>query len=211
MRLDNAMILLLLGTLLGLQTQGEDLTTSAAREKERRARLKANSGPAKSYGNGDLGTTGELANDPSIPPAAGSLPQVLGDPGSPMGARTGAEPASTRAGGGTESSWRARAEAARKELAAAEAALRQAESAPRASTVPLGDYKVPCTPGRLLMPDGSLGPVTNSCTGGIVRERTEAAQSQIVAAQRRVELARQALANLEEEARRAGIPAGWVR
>lgn len=89
--------------------------------------------------------------------------------------------------------------------------MRQAESTPRAPTVPLGDYKVPCTPGRLLMPDGSLGPVTNNCRGGIVKERTEAAQSRIAAAQRRVESARQALANLEEEARRAGIPGGWIR
>jgi hypothetical protein len=63
------------------------------------------------------------------------------------------------------------------------------------------------------MPDGSLGPVIKEpcSTTGLGHQRGVAGLSRLEAARRAVERARQALVDLEDEARGAGAPPGWIR
>lgn len=204
MQLARRVVLILLAVAFAQVVHAQGLAGAAQKEKERRAKLKA-ADPAKSYGQDDLGRAGApLANDPSIPPAAGQQ--------SPAHDTMGSSGPSGSTGAGSESYWRSRSRQLRSAVEAAEAAVKLAESMPGATgPTPLGDYKVPCQPGRLVMPDGSLGPMTNNCSGGIARDQSRAAQSRLEAARQALERARQALANFEEQARRAGALPGWLR
>jgi hypothetical protein len=196
---------LLLGMTLPPAIYADDLAAAAAREKQRRSKMKA-SAPAKTYSDADLGKAGALANDPSIPPAAGAEAPTSGDVArAPEGTRI-TPPTSERG----ESYWRTRARQLHAAVAAAEARVQSAE---RSATgpVPQGDYKVPCEAGRVLRPDGSLGPVLNPCTGGLAHDRAVAGESALAAARQALEQAQQALTRFEEEARKAGALPGWLR
>jgi hypothetical protein len=206
MRLAGTVVLVVLGMASATQVPGQSLAETAKREKQRRAQRKEKKEPARSFTDADLGRSGTVANNPSDPPAVDQRTSRAAS------RRPSAQAPSTSQNRG-ESYWRSRATQARARVAAAEKKLEEAERAPGAGgPLPLGDYKVNCKPGRLLLSDGTLGPVTNNCKAaqalGDARRRSHA---RVEAARRELEQARKALAALKEQARRAGALPGWLR
>ncbi len=210
MRLACLGIVVLISALSAPSLAGDDVAAAAARERERRAKAKA-AGATKSYGNDELGTLGELANDPSIPPAAGKAPPPRTSGGPVAGGLPSIRPVSGAAQ--NEAQWRSRAQQLRSAVTTAEANLKKAEAeAVAAGPLPLGDYEVKCRKVRYRMPDGSLSAPVDPCAHtGAAYNRSVGAKTRVEAAQQALDKARQALANLEEEARRAGAQPGWIR
>jgi hypothetical protein len=187
-----------------LSAQG--MAAAAAKEKERRGKQKATT-PVKNYETEQLGSVGTLANDTSVPPAeattAATRPDAVTEP------RAGSFDGGERG----ESYWRSRAQQMRAAVAAAEKKLKAAEGAAvQAGPLQPGDYKVPCQKGRVFEPGHTLGEEMNPCAStGVSHEVAVAAKTRVESARQALSEARQALANFEEEARRAGALPGWIR
>jgi len=189
----------------------QDLGSAARREQERRQREKpSGSAGAATYTEADL-NKGKLP--PCVPPTPTPPPRVVAPPGwtfatptpsatppcatpAPVTAPAAGGPPTTEApdARGTEDYWRSRASRARAAITDAEANVRQLETRVaglRNDMSPVGTND----PNRLQTREAELG-----------RAITE-----LEAAQRSVTAAQQALADLEEEARRKGVPPGWLR
>jgi hypothetical protein len=188
---------------LGAQSLGE----MAQKEKQKReaATRAGEAGPAeqkprdkKVYTTSDLESyaatreaeapegEGESAKEPSETAATSGGPSTPSRPGgrSPMGI---ADDSAERAV--QEQTWRGRAAAARAAIVAAEAALKEAEAQ-----------------------RGRLGPGPPPYQSHQAWARSaNAADARLAGAQKALEAAKKNLEQLEEDARRAGIPAGWVR
>lgn len=154
----------------------------AALARKEKARRAALTKPAKVYTETDRGE-GAPAKPSSPDPAASATP-----------ARTVAVPESTA---GLEASWRTRAQRVREALAAAEKALAQMEKEfvtfrSDLTQVSAAEAQDPL---RLQKRDQKIAEMNK----------------QIEAQKAAVSEARKAIVNFEDEARRAGVPAGWLR
>lgn len=182
----------------GAAAEGQSLADVARQEAERR---KAIAAPGKVYTNDSLRTEPQSsapaataapapgsAETPATPPAAGApAPPDGAAPGATTPAAPGAEPAPQ-----TEADWRKRAATARDTLA------------------------------RLQTFSEALQSRINALTADFVN-RDDPAQREVVAADRQKSLAelervkqeiaqqQKAIVALQDEARKAGVPAGWVR
>ena len=184
---------------------GETMAEAARKAKEAREKNAKAGVKTKSYTQEDVKDAPPLANDPSKPTAGtGSTSRYAprspragsGSSGSPLTASelAGAAPTgagstgSSSPGAGSESAWRARMAQAKKRI---EDARKEYEY--------WNSYTL--VPGEILV-DEKDRPVIRSI---------EELQGKTATAKRWLEAAEKALANLEEEARKAGVPPGWLR
>ena len=184
--------------LCGAAAEGQSLADVARQEAERRKTIAA---PGKLYTNESLRSEPPPsvppavapdaglapADTPAAPPAADAAPGTTPDAAAPDATTPGAQPVPQ-----TEAEWRKRAATARDTLA------------------------------RLQTFSEALQSRINALTADFVN-RDDPAQRQLVAADREKALAeldrvkqeiaqqQKAIVDLQEEARRAGVPAGWVR
>jgi hypothetical protein len=173
--------------LLALPLFGGDQSMGEAARKARELRAKnAKEGvKAKSYTQDDVKKAPPLANDPKAPPAHSGPPPSPAPPGSAGGIPASATPT---AGGQSEASWRQRVAEARRRI----------EDARKEHEYWSGYTMVP---GEILVDEKDRPVITT----------IEQLQGKTAEAKRAVEAAEKALANLEEEARRSGVPPGWLR
>jgi exonuclease VII small subunit len=133
----------------------------------------------------------EGTEEPSTP----SAPQEAGCEGSGCG--DAAAPASGTTN--SEEFWRQRAAALREAVTAAEARLKQAEE--KVAALRLGQSQpLPSDALRQLPPNPLLAPPDAEA----LAQELEKAKADLAQAQ-------QALQGLDEEARKAGVPPGWIR
>lgn len=164
---------------------GQSLADVARKEKERRQRNEESGVKPLVVTDEELKTgKGELANDPDAP---GMYEPAAERPVRGSRART-AEPAGSR-GDADEGSWRGRKASA---VARLEAARQKHDTFSQMWLAPAGEYYVDRKTGRRIESVGEL------------QKLTAGAKAELDAAQK-------ALDDLEEEARRAGIPPGWLR
>ncbi|HSB60303.1 MAG TPA: hypothetical protein VLI67_01195 [Vicinamibacteria bacterium] len=168
--------------------RAQSLGEAAARERRKREKEKAAreaKPPAPVFTNEDL----EGERDPSDQ-AAGS-----GGETAEAASDAGRESTGAAQGGGPEAYWRQRADGAREAIAQAERAVAEAEA--RADRL-----------GRDGDPLSGLLDPNRLQTLEAERARARAA---VEAARKSLAAARQALEDLEEEARRQSVPPGWLR
>lgn len=171
-----------LGLLLAGQAEAQtDMGAAAARERERRKAQATQ--PAPAYTNDDLGT--RKPGGAPQPGARQSAPQPAATP-APAAGDDSAERRAQEAG------WRARAQRARQQVN---------ETAARVTAL---EDQIQKNLGRSL---------ASTDTNEIIRLRAqkEGLEKQLAAAREANSAAVQQLADLEEEARRAGVPPGWLR
>ncbi len=193
-----------------LRADAQGLGDAAAREKQRREQEQKKRGASgKVFTNDDLATTeGQTANPPSAAAGAPRASQPAADRDRKVvnrdeknverdhvrsaPARGDADASGGAAGGRSEGEWRDEAAQLRKSVSSAETESREFEQ-------------------RVKRIFGELQLSTD--TNQILRLRAEQqrAGEELESAQQRLAGARQALAAFEERARRAGVPAGWIR
>jgi len=206
----------------GAQTLGE----AAAREKERRAKQSSDK-PAKVYGDEELakakgssytqldGPTPTASATPS-PGATASSPAVAAAVAGPASG-TGSVAASSASGFSTrdESSWRSRAKAARARVTSLEAEVKELDAKATGSAFGSGVTETCYQPQRVSSKEQEQAvqdcmkrrqnqPLRENAERGQVMDRLARAREALAQAKR-------AVTDLEEEARKAGVPAGWVR
>lgn len=169
-----------------LQAQESDVVAASEKEKERRKKA---SGKATTYTDRDL---------PG--PASSESPS----PDANVSPRPSPTPGETRSGVRSESHWRNRAQGLRDAITAAEARVKRAEedygAARRPGSQPL--------PSDVVTPEGGLAQLPTDPAFNPEADRLQKALEDARAA---LALAKKALDDIEEEARKAGVPAGWLR
>lgn len=184
--------------------QAQGLGDAARREKERRAKVAAKQEKAKTFTNEDIeGRSGssDTPSDAPEPGAEGALP-VIGVLGVP--AERGGET------GRGESYWRQRFQSARSRVADAERQVASAERTVGGSSP--GPLPPRCPPRPQGQPEYGVAFVPPP--SGMTCEEVDLAwesRAGLAAAQRQLEGATKALADLEEDARRQGALPGWTR
>jgi hypothetical protein len=181
--------------LCGSAARAESLGQTAARERARRARQ---AGQAKAYTDGDLDRTRVQGGSPGAMTLAPGNTAASPAPGQPVSASSQPAGSQSRSTADAEherrrqeeARWRQRAADLRRELAAAQAEAARLESETNGAVA------------------SSLGLCTPS---PYHRERAARLADQLAAARRQVAALQQALVDLEEEARRARVPPGWLR
>jgi len=176
----------LVALLVAAPAAAQSLAEAAKREKQRREKVEKSAQPAaKSYTDTDLKAPRGATATEGAPPTQGTSASGSSQSSGEQGEDTGAE-----------EQWRSRAAEHRKRVSDAEQRIQELKVALERARV---DRE---PPGANVMDP--------------FREQTRQAeigrlQSQISIAESRLQRARQELAEFEEEARRAGIPPGWVR
>jgi DNA repair exonuclease SbcCD ATPase subunit len=172
---------------------GQTLGEAAAREQERRAREGAKASPRPAFTQEDLEAARIAREGPPKPsPSPGAKGSASPKPSPRPTARPSEPPFVPTAS--REPYWRGRAASARAAITSAEARIKDLEqrlSALRNDLSPTGVQD----PNRLQTQQAEMQKVTEELT----------------AAQRELDRARQALSDLEEEARREGALPGWLR
>jgi hypothetical protein len=173
-----------------VQAQESDLVTASEKEKERRKKSKGTT--TTTYTDKDLpAPTGTEA------PKAGTNANASPSPSPPAAGETRAAPKD-------ETYWRNRTKSLREAIAAAEARVQKAEE----------DYAASRRPGSQPLPTDVVGP-----EGGLAQLPADPAfnpaalklQKELDDAKAALAAAQKALEDFEEEARKAGVPAGWLR
>lgn len=176
---------------VALPIPAQSLTEAAQKEKERRQKIRESGAPpAAVVSHTELAAgKGTLANDPNLPPAV--PPPVAGAASPPTGS---APPggAANRPGPTQEHSWRSRASAARAriEIAAGELAAARKEQEPL--------VVIHRQPGSSVAYD-------------MTAAAKQAREQKIKRAEQALAAAERALSDLEDQARRANVPPGWLR
>jgi hypothetical protein len=163
----------------------QSLADAARKARERREKNAKEGVKTKVYTQDDVKKAPPLANDPNKPPAS-SGPRATPAPSAASSAES-ASPGAT-VGGQSETAWRGRVAEAHRRI---EAAQKEYEFWSGYTMIP-GDILV----------DEKDRPVITT---------VEQLQGKTVAARKAWDAAQKALANLEEEARKAGVPPGWLR
>jgi hypothetical protein len=174
---------------LPMTAAGQSMGEAARKAKESRAKNARSGVKARSYTQDDVKKAPPLANDPSQQ-AVSSGPSTPSEPPSPEPppSESGASSSGPTVAGRNEVAWRERIVEARNRIEAA----RKDYEYWSGYTMVAGDIFV----------DEQDRPVITSI---------EQLQGKTAAAKKAVEAAERALVNLEEEARRAGVPPGWLR
>jgi len=176
--------------LLPWPASAEGLGDASRKEKERRTK---STGPARSYSNASLPDRPAEAAEPEAS-AQVSTPPASGDAPAPVTATAGE--ASPSASAASEASWRARGAAARQRVEAAERSVADLEK--KGASQGLAVTMVPC-----VRPAGFQGP-DKPCFSASASDPLGAARAEL-------DTARKARDALEDSARRAGVPPGWLR
>jgi hypothetical protein len=197
--------------LAGAWASAQSLAELAQKEKERRAakarEAKPGEGAPRVITQEDLDQakaergSGEGTASSSAPPAveaAEAEPARTSGGRSPMGM-----PDDSAERARLEKSWRRRAEGARTAVVTAEREVDRAQTDRNA----LGTG--PQVSGRNPLPGGPR--ILGGENPAEWTKKANAADARLNAAKARLEAAKQSLESFEEEARRAGIPPGWVR
>jgi hypothetical protein len=168
-----------------------DLGAAAAKERERRKALAAGASPSPSFSNDDLASEKQAAKEAAKEGGKpGEKPKPKPQPApTPLPTATSDDSAARRA---QEMGWRTRAQRARQVVA---------ESAARVAAL---EKQIERVGGETL---------ASTDTNQILRLRAqrEALENQLKDAREASRIAVEQLANVEEEARRAGVPPGWIR
>ena len=166
-----------------------DLGAAAAKERERRKALAASPSPA--FTNDDLASEKQAAKEAAKEGGKpGEKPKPKPQPApTPLPTATSDDSAQRRA---QEAGWRARAQRARQVVD---------QTAARVTTL---EQQVARVAGETM---------ASTDTNQILRLRAqrEALENQLKDAREASRIAVEQLANVEEEARRAGVPPGWIR
>jgi hypothetical protein len=173
-------------SVLPLTAGGQSMGEAARKAKELRAKNARSGVKAKSYTQDDVKNAPPLANDPDQPAASPGPPSSPEIPSS--SAAEAPSPDGPTVAGRNEAAWRGRIVEARQRIEAA----RKDHEYWSGYTMVVGDIFV----------DEQDRPVITSI---------EQLQAKTAAAKKAVEAAEKALVNLEEEARKAGVPPGWLR
>lgn len=190
--MSRCLLIALILPLLESTALGQSLGEAAAREKDKRAKRGATA--TRSYTGDDLKTAPKPGSETDSA-SAGTAPILMSGDGTEEGSST-----SEDAEGGASSSdsderaWRQRMKEHRDAIAAAEQAIRASEE----------------RLARLMSDRDPVGLMDPNRLQTIESQKNEAMQA-LESAQRDLAGARQALQNLEEEARRNNIPPGWLR
>jgi hypothetical protein len=179
--------------------RAESLGDVAKREEERRKKIEASGkGASQVIKETELWQTkGKLANEGgSAPAAAADSPSVsstssLASRKSDT-SRSNSSPAGSNSGSSDEQAWRQRAASARQELAAAQSAYDQAMK-------------------EQLGPGAWLDHQDDDANQRALMAAMQELKAKQDAAKQRLDKAKAALDNLEEDARRAGALPGWIR
>jgi len=215
-------VALCVGCLLPGAVAAQGLGDAAQREKARRSEAKPKQ-PAKVYDNEAILDDGHARKGTYSTPEAGDTPgPVVESSGGPIPvAIRGSEPSASPAAssGGGEAYWRGRAQAARAAVAAAEKSVADAEAEEaRHGPYTPGQTAAPCADGAkydpkltaIEMRERAKNTVTCSRKLLSIREGQEA-HADLESARQSLAAARQAVDDLQEEARKAGALPGWVR
>ena len=172
-------------TLLALPLLAGDQSMGEAARKARERREKnAKEGvKAKSYTQDDVKDAPPLANDPNKPAASSGPP-----PTPPSSAGGSSSPVGSTAGGQSEAAWRGRI-----------AGARQRVEDTRKEYEYWNGYTM--VPGEILVDERDRPVITSIAQ----------LQAKTAAAKKALDGAERAVVNLEEEARKAGVPPGWLR
>jgi hypothetical protein len=193
-----ALVCWLVVALMPALAAGQGLGEAARREKERRAGKKP---PARVYGDQDL-DGGSAAGEARAEPAQGTS-DVTGDAAasessggaaSSSASTTGsssADDAEAKARARAEESWRARASPVRAAYEAAESRVKRLE-------VQVAELE------REGQKQAFIYGVRGTTAAATARERLEQARRELAEAGRAWE-------DFQDEARRAGVPPGWIR
>ena len=163
------------------QSQQPSLAELARKEAERRKTVKA---PKKVITANDLP---ESARRPASTPTTtegGASPQSGGEKPSPTG--------NAGSGQGDEASWRSRITQARQALARNEAFLAALQSQVNGLSV-------------------DFGAASDAYSRARVAEDRDKALAELQRLKSDVELSKKLIADIEEDARKAGVPPGWLR
>lgn len=176
----------LLGSVLVAAAQTQDLATVAKKEKERRAKIEKPTPVLKE---------GDAKGD-----ASGTKPgsvTIMSEPAAGSGAAAGSAGGRTSDPVAQKALWQSRAQQAREAISNAEKALADSETV-------LAEYK---SDQRALTAAEARDPMRLQKRDARILELTAQrdAQKQVLAD------AKKALASLEGEARRSGVPPGWLR
>ncbi len=190
----------------------QNLSELAAKEKQRRNAVAAGATPARSFTNDDLEKSGPQASPTPSPTGAGpTLRPGVKPPARPRrpsrdeGAPDSEDeenaeaPPPAEGQPGAEAAWRQRAKSAQDAISAAEQRVAAAERALGAARTgisqPLPSDGLRQTPPNALVKEASL----------------QSAEAALATARASLDQARTAWADLEELARKASIPPGWLR
>ena len=176
------------GTVAAEQSLGDAAAREQKKREERKKKGAASDG--RVFTEEDL-RPGSLSAEPKPSPAAKATPQPSATPTPAPDVDLAAEEAARDA---AKESWAARADQARQGIAAADTEVRQLEARVEALRNDRGAANA-MDPFRLQTLEVDLA----SATAALEAARARAAK------------ARQQLADLEDEARRAGVPPGWLR
>jgi hypothetical protein len=169
---------------LPLVAADDSMGDAARKARERREKNAKEGVKAKSYTQDDVQKAPPLANDPNKPAASSGSSKSL----SPRSSSGEFPFPNTTVAGQSESAWRSRIATANKRV---EDARKEYEY--------WNSYTL--VPGEVLVDDKERPVITS--IGQL--------QAKTAAAKRVLEATEKGLANLEEEARKAGVPPGWLR
>jgi hypothetical protein len=205
MRFRWTVMALALGLALPMGSSGESLGSAAKKEKERRQKNKDAGVSAREISQDDLAATkGELAGPVDSAASGGDAAAPATGSARASGSRSsddgGSGGGSSGSAGGDEASWRRRADAARARIRQAQSKYDEAMS----KKAPLKQGKVPGgrdAQGHYMSENAWVIDIEENQR--IAREQAEAKEA--------LDQAKQDLENLSEDARHAGVPAGWIR
>jgi hypothetical protein len=199
--------------LIGLGARaGDDLNDVAKRDAERRAKQKSDK-PVRSFGDGDLSKAKGSGFSQLEGEGAASAPPSTDSPTSSV-RRTPINSSSPGTPSG-EAGWRSRAKQARERVATLEAEVQRLDGVATGKAYGTGSGSCGNGGGSALNPH-VMTPDEKASFDDCVRkqanntEHTEAL-GRLAAAREQLAAAKLALENLEEEARRARVPPGWLR
>ncbi|MFI5006849.1 MAG: hypothetical protein ACHQKZ_05390 [Solirubrobacterales bacterium] len=221
-----AVLLGLLAFAVGDGAWAQGLGDAARREKERREKAGQGDASAKVVTDEELrNNPGQLANDPSIPPAAalgrpdqtGSKSRRLGSAGAASGsAGSASSPGIAAPIGGGEDTWRSGMRTLRDNIARLEkeVATLDGKATGLAYGVPTsgGPPKVNGRPLWVETPDQRMGREGSNASAQMAWQKERAdVLDRLERARTSLTRARADLVSFEESARRQAIPPGWLR
>jgi len=198
--------LLVLASWGATSLQAESLGSVARREKARREKARATKGAAEIIDDEKLAnTTGQISNDPSLPPAVMSTPDLSSRSSGPSGRDKG------------EDYWRGRSRAASGDVTRleAEVARLEAQADRLAYGASCGAVGVgPGVPVGATQSPGFRANAQRMADAACQQQwesRRKSVMSQLESARSRLAAARTSQSSVAEEARKGGALPGWTR
>lgn len=203
------------------RVEAQSLADAARKEQERRAKLPGAARPARTITDDELAAAEAGGGTLSSPGGAVLAPSTSSSsPASDAATAAWSSRAElSRPTGAGEAYWRGRMASARSAVAAAETRLKQAQdAADRLGPPRPGPRVAPCQAGTLIVPGRTAHQILEdsrknrkTCGNEWEGYAQDRAYPEVERARGSLEAARKAVADLEEQARRAGALPGWLR